>query len=323
MKRKLVIALPRYDEGHIGWPKSFQPNQIYRYNDIRDGNLTVDIIPHHLIYNRTALEQVMSNDTVYISIVREPFSQFKSTLNYFQKAVLQLDMPGTQKEAVTQFLNNADEYEKNVTFTFNERPAGEKSITKNFMATEFGFPVSKFKDEKFIKDFLNKIDKEFHLVMLYEELYESVVLLRRLLCWDFKDILFTVVNKQYYRVDRVTDSVIYRRQQKWSAVDHALYYHLRKILQLRKSSQIYRPLMLEAQHLRRVTYKLKHFCDLEEGPYLEIKATTWHLDFKVRRSQCGLLNMYPHRLDEQLKKDLDMRLSKLGIEKFYNEDDDF
>ena len=42
-----------------------------------------DIAADHMIYNRKEFQQVMPNDTVYISSLREPVAQFKSAVNYF------------------------------------------------------------------------------------------------------------------------------------------------------------------------------------------------------------------------------------------------
>ena len=42
-----------------------------------------DIAAHHMIYNSEEFHQVMPKDTVYVSSLREPLSQFKSAVNYF------------------------------------------------------------------------------------------------------------------------------------------------------------------------------------------------------------------------------------------------
>ena len=42
-----------------------------------------DIAAEHMIYNRDELDQVMPEDTIYVSSLRETYSQFKSAVNYF------------------------------------------------------------------------------------------------------------------------------------------------------------------------------------------------------------------------------------------------
>ena len=42
-----------------------------------------DIAADHMIYNREEFQQVMPNDTVYVSSLREPVAQFKSAVNYY------------------------------------------------------------------------------------------------------------------------------------------------------------------------------------------------------------------------------------------------
>ena len=41
-----------------------------------------DIAADHMIYNREEFQQVMPNDTVYVSSLREPVAQFKSAVNW-------------------------------------------------------------------------------------------------------------------------------------------------------------------------------------------------------------------------------------------------
>ena len=42
-----------------------------------------DIAADHMIYNREEFQQVMPNDTAYMSSLREPVAQFKSGVNFF------------------------------------------------------------------------------------------------------------------------------------------------------------------------------------------------------------------------------------------------
>jgi len=46
---------------------------------------------------------------------------------------------------------------------------------------------------------LQLIDKNFHLVMITEYFDESLILLAKLLCWDFKELTFEKLNEGYRR----------------------------------------------------------------------------------------------------------------------------
>ena len=43
-----------------------------------------DIAADHIIFNKKEFQQVMPLDTVYISSLREPVSQFKSMIHWFE-----------------------------------------------------------------------------------------------------------------------------------------------------------------------------------------------------------------------------------------------
>ena len=75
----------------------------------------------------------MPNDTAYIGIIREPFEQFLSTLNYLRVRNIFGKIKG--ENPVLVYLQEPEKY---------ERVISRYSYTNNRMATEFDFPASLF-----------------------------------------------------------------------------------------------------------------------------------------------------------------------------------
>ncbi|XP_013386929.1 galactose-3-O-sulfotransferase 3-like [Lingula anatina] len=157
-------------------------------------NVTYDIIFNHMFFDSKVIETMMPNDTFYIGIVREPFSQFQSAFNYYR---------------ISSFLRNA-------------------------MMYEFGFPDDRNdlrNNDRFIAEYIDFLDKKFDFVIVLEMFDESLVLLRRLLCWGMDDVLYVVTNKREYEYKNVKDEITVKKHRQWSKADYQLYNHFLTKLQ--------------------------------------------------------------------------------------------
>ncbi|XP_063399660.1 galactose-3-O-sulfotransferase 2-like [Mytilus trossulus] len=135
-------------------------------------NKTFDVLCCHVLYNSEAFHKYMPNDTAYVGIVREPFNQFLSTLNYFGAPYIFEKIKALNK--VLKYLQNPTQYEHGLPYKW--------SMTNNRMAVEFGFPSNLFRQysEDESMEYLRKLDKEFQFVIIMEYFTESVVMMRRI-----------------------------------------------------------------------------------------------------------------------------------------------
>ncbi|XP_013382138.1 galactose-3-O-sulfotransferase 3 [Lingula anatina] len=180
-----------------------------------------DMILHHMVYDEEVLKRVMHADTFYTTILREPFSQFKSVFNAFH---FDKKYNIFNADPMREFLRNPQKYYRGGT-----KPAS--AFVRNSMLFHFGFP-----DEDdtlrnnitFIKQFIAYIDKKFDFIMISEFMDESLILLRRLLCWDMDDILFASRNVLNYTYKHVDDPELRRLHMQWSLGDYFLYSHFRQ-----------------------------------------------------------------------------------------------
>ena len=65
--------------------------------------------------------------------------------------------------------------------------------------------ISSFKsNSKAIKEYVEFLEEEFDLVLIADYFDESVVLMKRLLCWELDDVLFVKTNERLDK-DKATD----------------------------------------------------------------------------------------------------------------------
>ena len=201
---------------------------------------TYDIFCHHMIFNLTDISRYFPSDVVYIGVVREPFHQFLSAFAFYGR--WDMFQIGPAKEAnpenpVEEFLNNTEFYNK-------EHPVNiHRDKINNRMSVDFGFPLDDFENSKrnetLIKSFLDHLDRTFSLVLIAELFEESLVLMRRMLGWTTKDIIYidknTMKSKGGYRKEY--PAYVHDKFKAFAAPDIALYEHFYNVLQTKLSQQ--------------------------------------------------------------------------------------
>ena len=58
------------------------------------------------------------------------------------------------------------------------------------MAFDLGLEQDKFSNEEEVTEFIERMNKNINLVLIAEHFDESLVLMKRLLCWDSEDIIY-------------------------------------------------------------------------------------------------------------------------------------
>ncbi|KAL3836443.1 hypothetical protein ACJMK2_021875 [Sinanodonta woodiana] len=243
-----------------------------------------DILCHHVIYNKSAFGYFLPNDTIYIGIVREPYEQYKSALNYFRPGYIFRNIKGDFP--ASSYIRNPLIYEPRSIF---------KSWTNNRQALEFGFPLhlfSKFNSSE-VKLILEKLASEFRLVIISEQMEESIILMRRYLQWSMKDVVFLdkniALNKTENKLVRPHDRHLYRQ---WAKLDYALYDHFLRRLrtQIRNQGPDFIDELILFKEVRKNTnmFCLNH---PKHDDVLTIHESKWSEPFNITWEDCHLLTM--------------------------------
>ncbi|XP_055873604.1 galactosylceramide sulfotransferase-like isoform X1 [Biomphalaria glabrata] len=281
--RKLNFALPNRAIfqrllNHISIPGEVMTEDcIYPIPDGQEYN----IVTHHAVYNRTFFQQIMPKNSTYITILREPFSHLKSAYEYYKiEKYFVAKAPGTfdPSNPISSFLKDPYFYSSNGTnFT----------IIRNSQSADLGIREEHLETTRF-QEYLETLDKDFSLVMILEYFDESLLMLKRLLCWELKDILYIPMNENSRkRILPYTeeDRMLYKE---FSPLDHALYSFFRsKFASMLKSQN--KEFFDELNHFKSLLKEVRFNCMF--GNTLVVKATQWHSEFEFTGEDCRLANM--------------------------------
>ena len=97
-------------------------------------------------------------------------------------------------------------------------------MLQNSMSFDLGLNPIQFKDDTAVDNFISSVDQDFHLVMILELLDESLVLFRRLMCWDLQQVIYVKLSlNNEYSASISPD--IRQKILDWNAIDLKLYDH--------------------------------------------------------------------------------------------------
>ena len=223
-------------------------------NNFTGYNMFID----HAIYNRTATERVLPKDTVYITQIRHPFRHALSAYTF---------MMGNQGPHVNYatFLEDPEEHQRYIRFGGPCRHLSKPQMmfdpSRNVMALELGYTNQADSNLTRFRTFLHQLDKELTHVSILEELPESLVLLKRKMCWSHHDILHLRLHSTGGKMTK--NSTLLAEQQRaherWSSLDYALY----EFFLSRHKAEVSRQsadFLLEVEEHKRVQANFTEFC---------------------------------------------------------------
>eukprot|EP00058_Branchiostoma_floridae_P014316 XP_002599804.1 hypothetical protein BRAFLDRAFT_70274 [Branchiostoma floridae] len=293
--RKLNFVLPR----SLVVSKMY-PYQLYPTSYLPPPqNQSFDMLVYHTVYERERYREILPKDTVYLTIIREPLSHLKSTWNYY-KLQKKFHIEENGEDPILTFLANPGEYDKKC----GHGRHVPYCLTQNAISTDLGFPASTNKrvgpgcdtDEREIitQKFLKIIKDDFDLVMMTEYFDESLVLLKRLMCWSLKDILYYKTNtRSYVSKEKQIPPKLHQNHREWSHVDYALYDQFNQSF-WRRVNSAGNDFWGEVRYFKHVNEQMKELCDSYKASKpcsistLNFKQSRWGPGFTVDRNFCML-----------------------------------
>lgn len=229
-KNNLVFVVPTQKYNRLGWPWLFHEDYMIHYNHTKPNMLC-----SHARYNRAVLERVMPNDTVYVTILRDPVNHFESTFSYMEFS----DILGISNETdpLETFFDSPNDVLVNYVLTKDLRINSDRlKLIRNGMFFDLGMKSSDFDDSAKIQAAIQRLDKEFDLVLLTEYFEESMVMLKNLLCWTTEDMIHFNLNQRHQSERRNISSHLAKKIHQWNRADTALYEYFRDVF-LRKLNE--------------------------------------------------------------------------------------
>lgn len=289
-EHSLKIALPEPDPYHVGWPKPYRPVYVKNYKSSPHNILT-----HHIVYDRCYVQHDFPRSrTIYLTILREPWTQFISTVNYFRFP----EFPPTEKP-LRDILEEPEKWAKPIPMREEPDYNATRSLVRNMMANDLGFHNELAGNHTAIELFIERLDRDFDLVMILEYFYESLVLMRRLLCWELSDIFHLKLNeKRYHAADPELPFVTTEMKAKHRELDHVdyvIYGHFKsKFLKImREQDDSFRR---EVDLFKDGLHDVKQFCKNVKASSNEtytMKKNEFMSDFQITAQKCEAWKVLP------------------------------
>ncbi|XP_060922559.1 galactose-3-O-sulfotransferase 3 [Limanda limanda] len=251
-RHNLTAALPVQACSHqFCYPRSFTSHFVHPHT------LPPNIITSHMRFNRAELQRLMPNDTIYVTILREPGLMFESLFSYYNQHCQSFKrVPNGSLEA---FLQEPWRY---------YRPDEKDSMyARNSLTFDLGGDKDRpTTDVAYARSFVAEVDRVFSLVLIAEHFDESLVLLRRLLSWDLDDVLYFKLNMRTPSSKRSLTPGLPAKIRAWNSLDARLYDHFNASLWRQLSALGVACVAREVRLLRQAQERLMRSCFGERTP---------------------------------------------------------
>lgn len=159
------------------------------------------------------------DQTRYITILREPVHHFESVFDFMDFETL-LKLYG-DPNPLASFLRNPKSFHELWPFRRTEL-----SLIRNPLFFDLGLQFKYYQNLTAVEKYIQFLEYEFDLVMITEYFDESLVLLKRLLCWEIEDVLFFKMNERQGKEKQTALSEEVKANiKRWNAADVLLYNH--------------------------------------------------------------------------------------------------
>ena len=257
-----------------------------------------NVFAGHAIFNATEAERLMPKDTLYIASVRNPLTHITSVLEEFDTVNFPMVQQTKWSNLTEYFLDNLEKYGPSM-----------RMPTKSLMAQMFGVPDKDLDNLEVIDRALEYIDKQFALVIVMEYFDESLIVLRRKLCWEMADIVYLSQRVSHRPRDPVSDKNE-EKYREWSYADFLIHHHFADKLwaqEIPKHSDFWD----ELHTLRKINKMITDYCKtvleefmthdpyfilstvrfLRETNYLALDPRPWGNPFYIRPADCVVMSL--------------------------------
>ena len=244
-------------------------------------NRKADILCNHAVYSRRNLEVVMPKDTYYVTILRHPMLNFESSFFYLEFPQI-CNISGTNNhEKMRNFFQHPEVYLKR----YLKKKGTEGRLIKNGMVFDLGLPFERTNDMDFVHEYIKRLEKEFDLVLIAENFDESLVMLKRDLCWSLEDITYFKLLERKDEPKELPHD-IFKSVLEWNQGDVLLYsYFSRKLNErLKKEGPDFHK---EVEKLQQMNKHLKERCLLGTYHKRAFKTNVQVQEYKVNANLKG------------------------------------
>jgi hypothetical protein len=295
--RNLNFVVPVKNNIYLGWP--FLIEEL----DYRPSKRPFNILMEHAIYNHTRMAKMMPNNTKYITTIRDPWHRLTSSFSYFSLGYV-VEPPVN----FSQYLQNIQKFDdiykqpdkRAWRFCFPNGFSVVQNLMAHCLGMPLGFPAGRRDisvNDTAIMQYIRELDSQFFLVMNADYFIESLVLLKRMMCWTFKDILHHSSNVGKHKLHEIVPTEQeYQTYYNFSRIDFILYEHFNKSFWKKIESQG-PDFFDEVNQFKVVQLLMERFCFIEnnansKGQSVIIPKSKFNAEFTVTSEDCGYMTRY-------------------------------
>lgn len=239
-----------------------------------------DLLWNHGIYNSTFIHSIMPLDAVYITMLRQPLQQFVSAFEYYGNipgSYINAIMTSNVSNPLAEYLGHPALYESTMRYL---------TYLRNKQAEDLGMEARHVTNLSLRRQYIQQLAADFHLVMITEFFDESLVLLRRLLCWDVQDVLYLPKNRNHLKKERNFSAEHRRQHRLLSIADYDLYhfFYQRFILTMKSQEPDFQE---EVRYFKELLGHVQTQC-VQEGE-VTVNRSQWHAQFTLTPRDCQLM----------------------------------
>ena len=212
-----------------------------------------------LNYSSEKVHRYMPHDTISVGILRFPFDNFRSKYYFFQKKRHNFSPVDLEGDAIEIILKNSEYDPHSRHFGLH----GTYRDLQNSMYRYFKLDDMKaMSDAKYFQDSIRTVENEFSLIFINEYYDESLVLFKRMVCWEMKDILY-IIHKNASYVNKAKSpeeyGTLFDRHKSISSIDYKFYEHFLNIHK-RRVQKLGSSFAAEVSAFKRVNTETSTFC---------------------------------------------------------------
>ena len=204
------------DDTRLGWPRRFQVT-FPRLLQSKSPN----ILCSHARFNQKPMNWLFPKQTSkYITILRNPVDNFESVFRY-----MKLGLPLGVRDGP----DSLQTFLKNVVSFGKFKTVKASPLIRNPLLYDLGLSFKYYQNLTAVNEYIQFLDKEFDLVMIMDYFDESLVLMKRLLCWQMEDILYLKLNERHDKEkDTVLTDDVRENVKRWNKADVLLFEHFNR-----------------------------------------------------------------------------------------------
>ena len=213
----------------------------------KDKNRLFNITADHMPFHKEFLENLMPPDVTYIASLRHPLAQIKAN---FVELNLKKRLDIKAKDPVRAFLEDSEVFSR-----------GAKIVRGMTMLTDLGMSPLSQDNVTEIEKYINYIEKTFHVILITEYFLESLVMMKRTLCWTTSDIVFIMRRVRNYEYKySVYNQDLEDKHKAFTPGDYALYQHFLNLFLIKLSLQP-SDFWDELYQFKNIMHSVTGFCD--------------------------------------------------------------